>query len=68
MKKFIKNKLILQSQQRFRGEKRNVFTEKVNKIALSAHDDKRIQSIDSIDAYSYLTSKDVVFKKRDLME
>ena len=41
------NRLILKSQQRFRSEKYNVFTEEVNKIALIAHDDKRIQSIDS---------------------
>ena len=30
------NRLILKSQQRFRSEKHNVFTEQVNKIALSA--------------------------------
>ena len=36
-----KNKLILKSQQRFTSEKRNVFTEEVSKIALSANDDKR---------------------------
>ena len=34
-KEFIKNnKLILKAQQRFRSEKHNVFTEKINKIAL----------------------------------
>ena len=41
------NKLILKSQQRFRIEKHKVFTEKVNKIALS--DDKRVQPIDSVE-------------------
>ena len=45
-KQFIKNKIILKSQQRFRSEKYNVFTKSVNNIALSANDDKRIQSID----------------------
>ena len=41
-KEFIKNnKLILKAQQRFKSEKQNVFTEEVNKIALSANDDKR---------------------------
>ena len=30
-------------------EMHNVFTEEVNNIALSNHDDKRIQSIDSIE-------------------
>ena len=49
-KEFIKNnKLILKSQQKFRSKKHNVFIEKVNKTALSANDDKRIQSIDSIE-------------------
>ena len=44
----VKNKLLLKSQQRFKSGRRNVFTEKINKIALSLNDDKRIQSIDSI--------------------
>ena len=44
---FIKiNRSILKSQQRFRTEKHNVFTEEVNKIAWSTNNDKRIQSID----------------------
>ena len=38
-------------QQVFRSVKHNVFTEEVNKIALSANDDKRIQPIDLIEAY-----------------
>ena len=48
-KKFIENnKLILQTQQRFKREIHNIFTEEINKIALSSNDDKRMQSIDSI--------------------
>ena len=43
-------KFILRSQQRFRSKKHNVVTGEVNKIALSANNDKRIQSIDSIEA------------------
>ena len=41
---------------------RNIlFTEEVCKIASSANDDKRIQSINSIETYTYGgTSKDVV--------
>ena len=37
---------ILRSQQRFRSEAHNVFTEKVVKIVLSANDGKRIQMPD----------------------
>ena len=33
---------MLKTQQRFKSEKHNVFTEKINKIALSSNDDKRI--------------------------
>ena len=39
--------LILKTQQRFKGEKHDVFTEEINKIALSSNDDKRMQPIDS---------------------
>ena len=53
-KEFIKNnKLILKTQQRFRSEKHNVFTEEINEIALSSNHDKRIQSIDSVEGYFY---------------
>ena len=58
------NGLILKSEQRFRSVKHNVFTEVVNKIALSTNDDKRIPSVNSIDTYAYGTSKDLVRKKR----
>ena len=36
-------------QQRFRSEKCNIFTEEIDKIALILHDDKRMQSIESIE-------------------
>ena len=43
-KGFLKNtKLILRTQQRFKTERYNVFTEEINKIALSSNDDKRMQ-------------------------
>ena len=61
IKEFIKNsKLILKTQQRFRSEKHNVFTEEINKIALSSNDDKRIQSIDSIETYAHGMNKDLL--------
>ena len=60
------NTLILKSKQIFRYEKHNVFTEEVNKIAMSANGDKRIQSIDSIETQAYGTSKDLVWKKGEI--
>ena len=42
------NKLIIKTQQRFKRERRNDFTEEINNIALSSDGDKRIQSIDLI--------------------
>ena len=42
-KEFIKsNKLILKTKQRFKKERHNVFTEEINKIALSSDDHKRM--------------------------
>ena len=46
------NKLILKTQQGFRCERHNVFTEEINKIALGSNDYKRIHSIDSIEKYT----------------
>ena len=37
---------VLKTQQKFRSEECNVFTEKVNKIALSANSDTRMQIFD----------------------
>ena len=61
----MKNRLILKTQQRFKSERHNVFTEEINKIALSSNDDKRMQSIDSIETYAYGINKDLVYKKTD---
>ena len=48
-------------------EARNyLFTEKVNKNALSANDDGRIQSSDLIETYAYGTSKKFLQKKRNI--
>ena len=66
-KEFIrKNKSILKTQQRFKSEGRDFFTEEINKIALSSNDDKRIQSIDLIETYTYRTSKDLVSEKEEI--
>ena len=53
-------------QQRFKSKTHNVFTEEINKIALSSNDDKRIQSIDLIEKYAHGTSKDLVCKKEGI--
>ena len=47
------NKVILKFQQRFKSEVHNVYTEEVNRIALSSNDDKRLQTYDRITSYSY---------------
>ena len=52
--------MLLKSKQRFKCERHNAFTEEINKIALIANDDKRIQSIDSIETYAHGMSKDPV--------
>ena len=38
----------------------------MNKIELSSNDDKRMQSIDSIETYAYGTGKDVVSEKEKI--
>ena len=43
--------------------KDNIFTEEINKITLGLNDDKRIQSIDSIETYAHGMSKDLIWKK-----
>ena len=50
------NKIILQWQQRFKSDYHNVYTEKINKIALSSYDDKRLQTLDKATTYPYGTN------------
>ena len=63
MKKY---KSILKIQQRFKSEKHNVFTEEINKIALSSNGNERIQSIDSIETNAYGASKDIISDKEEI--
>ena len=58
----LNNEIILKSQQRFKSERHNVYTEDVNKIALSSNDDKRLQTYDRITSYHYGTSAGKVCK------
>ena len=57
---------MLKTQQRLRIQKHNVFIKEINKIALWSNDNERMQSIDSIETYAYGTSKNVVFKKKEI--
>ena len=49
----LNNEIILKLQQRFTSEAHNVYTEEINKIALSSNDDKRLQTFDRITSYPY---------------
>ena len=69
------NKNVYRSQQRFKSYNHDVYTEEGDKIALSANDDKRLQTYDKITTYPYganafkvcesemLTIKDLFLKK-----
>ena len=66
-KKLIKgSKSILKTQQGPRIEKHNVFTEEINKIALSSNDDKITQSIDWIETYAYGKNTNLVCKAEEI--
>ena len=58
----LKNEIILKSQQRFKSQAHNVYTEEINKIALSRNDDKRLKTFDIITSYPYETSAGKVCK------
>ena len=47
------DEVIIKSQQRFRSYHHKVYTEEVNKIALSSNDDKRIQTFDKVTTFPH---------------
>ena len=49
----LNGEVIFRSQKRFISKKHDVYTENINKIALSSNDDKRIVSSDKITSYPY---------------
>ena len=49
----LKDKVLLKFQQRFTSKKHDVYTENIDKIALSNNDNKRIVSTDKITSYPY---------------
>ena len=66
------NKIILKSQQRFKSDHHRVYTEEVNKIALSSNDDKRLQTFDRITTYPYgmnafkVCENEMLVKRKDI--
>ena len=50
------NENVYRSQQRFKSCNHDVYTEEFNKIALSANDDKRLQTFYKITTYPYGTN------------
>ena len=58
----LNNQIVLKSQQRFKYERHDEYTEKINKIALNSNDDKRLQTFDRITSYPYGASADKVCK------
>ena len=57
------NKTVYRSQERYRSYYHIMYTEKVNKIALSSNDDKRLQTSDRITTYPYGTSEMMMINK-----
>ena len=49
------NEIILKSQQIYKSDYHNAYTEQINKIALSSNDDKRLQTFDKTTTYPYGT-------------
>ena len=49
----LSNKNVYRSQQRFKSYNHDVYTEEVNKIALSSNNDKRLRKYDKITTYPY---------------
>ena len=56
------DKFILKSQQRFKSDYHNAYTEQINKIALSSNGDTRLQTFDKTTTYPYWTNTFKVYK------
>ena len=49
----LNGEVVLKSQQIFKNKEHDVYTENINKIALSSNDDKRLIASDKITSYPY---------------
>ena len=63
-----KDKVLVKSQQRFKSDHHKVYREKVNKIALSSNDDKRIQTFDKVMTYPYGSNAFMVCENEMLLK
>ena len=61
------DKIILKSQQRFKSDNHNVYTEETNKISLSSNDDKKLQTSDRMKTYPHGTNAFKVCESEMLM-
>ena len=62
------NKTVYRSQERFRSYYHVMYTEEVNKIALSSNDDKRLQTPDRITTYPYGTDEMMINKQVNITD
>ena len=56
MDSLFNDEVTIKLQQRFRSDHHRVYTEEVNKIALSSNDDKRLQTFDKVTTFPYGTN------------
>ena len=49
----LNNEIILKTQQRFKSDYHNVYTEQINKMALRSNNNKGLQTSDKITTYPY---------------
>ena len=49
----LNGEVLLKSQQRFKSKRHDVYTQNINKIALSSNNDKRLIASDKITSYPY---------------
>ena len=64
----LNKKKVYRSQKRFKSYNHDVYTEEVNKIALTNNDDKRLQTFDRITTYLYGTNGFKVCKSEMLLK
>ena len=61
------NETVYRSQERFKSYNHDVYTEEVNKIALSSNDDKRLQTFGGITTYPYRRNVFKVYESETLI-